>query len=750
MRFTVSSTAPELQARVSPAITASRSRRRPAVNECRAGRSSASTTLLHFGRQLLDWSARACDGPRMGTRWADAFPRGFTDTHPATWTPAYEVCLDERAKVTAPTLRVLELPADDYPPTPRSTRLALLWPCPAPAPLADVFPVLENLGLRIAAHAGFDVHPAEGPATRVEEFELVPGDAAKLGAERLKGRVTAAFEAVWTGLAEDDGFNRLVVAAGLSWREVAVLRSTYAYLRQLGTAFTPTYAEQTLRTHSAVAQLLVELFHARFDPTRQGAAEEPAVRDRLEGALAEVANLGEDRLLRSFASVLCATTRTNYYQRDETGAAKPYLVLKVASADLPLVPEPRPAVETFVYSPRMEGLHLRSALVARGGLRWSERPEDYRTEVLGLLQAQRVKNAVIVPHGAKGAFIVKRPAPDTQEAAEAVRTAYATFIRGLLDITDNLVGAETVTARRRGVPRRARLVPGRGRGQGHRHLLRPGQLHRAGVRLLARRRLRLRRVGRVRPQGPGCHGARCLGVSAPPPRRDGARPEQGRGVLRRHRGHVRRRVRQRRCCSRTGSGWSPPSTTGTCSSTPIPTPPRRMRSAGASSRCPGSSWADYRSDLISAGGGVLSRTAKQVPLSPQVRALLGVDAVSLPADQLIRAVLRARVDVLFNGGIGTYVKAVHRVPGRRGRPGQRRGPGRRQPASRAGGRRGRQPRPDPGRTGRVRPGRRPGQRRLRRQLGGGGHLRPGGEPQDPAGRRRPLGTLDDRSGGTRC
>ncbi|HEY5848816.1 MAG TPA: NAD-glutamate dehydrogenase domain-containing protein [Microlunatus sp.] len=597
----------------------------------------------------------------MGTRWAGAFPRDFADTHPTAWTPAYEACLDERADVTAPTLRVLELPADDDPPSPRSTRLALLWPCPAPAPLADVFPILANLGLRIAAHAGFDIHPADGPPTRVEEFELVPGDAAKLRAERLRGRVTAAFEAVWTGLAEDDSFNRLVVAAGLSWREVAVLRSTYAYLRQLGTAFTPTYAEQTLRTHFAVAQLLVELFHARFDPTRQGVAEEPAVRDRLEGALAEVANLSEDRLLRSFASVLTATTRTNFYQRDETGAAKPYLVLKVVPADLPLVPEPRPAVETFVYSPRMEGLHLRSALVARGGLRWSERPEDYRTEVLGLLRAQRVKNAVIVPHGAKGAFIVKRPGSDTQEVAEAVRTAYATFIRGLLDITDNLVGSEKVTpadvvchdgpdsylvvAADKGTARFSDLANSIAQEYGYWL----GDAFASG--------------------GSAGYDHKALGVTA-------------RGAwesLRRHLGELGLDP-SRDEVSFVGIGDMSGDVFGNAMLLsdrirlvaafdhrhvfldPDPDPATSYAERRRLFVLPRSSWADYRSDLISAGGGVLSRTAKQVPLSPQVRALLGVDAVSLPADELIRAVLRARVDVLFNGGIGTYVKASTQSP----------------------------------------------------------------------------------------
>ena len=588
----------------------------------------------------------------MGTRWSDAFSRGFADTHPPAWTSVYEACLDERATGTAPTLRVLELPAGDDPPSPGSTRLALLWPSPAPAPLSDVFPILENLGLRIAAHAGFDVHPAAGPATRVEEFELIPGDAAKLGTDQLQGRVTAAFGAVWTGLAEDDGFNRLVVAAGLSWREVAVLRSTYAYLRQLGTAFTPTYAEQTLRTHPAVAQLLVDLFHARFDPTRQRAADEPAVLERLEAALADVVNLSEDRLLRSFASVLAATTRTNFYQRDETGSTKPYLVLKVAPADLPLVPEPRPAVETFVHSPRMEGLHLRSASVARGGLRWSERPEDYRTEVLGLLQAQRVKNAVIVPHGAKGAFIVKGDASEP----EAVRAAYVTFIRGLLDVTDNLVGADTVSP--------ADVVCHDGPDP---YLVVAADKGTATFSDLANsiaQEYGFWLGDAFASGGSTGYDHKALGVTA-------------RGAwesLRRHLGEMSLNP-NRDEVSFVGIGDMSGDVFGNAMLLsdrirlvaafdhrhvfldPDPDPASSYAERRRLFALPRSSWADYRSDLISAGGGVFSRTTKQVSLTPQVRALLDVDAVALPADQLIRAVLRAPVDVLFNGGIGTYVKA---------------------------------------------------------------------------------------------
>ena len=305
-----------------------------------------------------------------------------------------------------------------------------------------------------------------------------------------------------------------------------------------------------------------------------------------EGGLDAVTSLNEDRVLRALLRVVEATLRTNYFQAGPDGAAKPWLAIKLASGQIPDLPLPRPAFEIFVYSPRVEGVHLRGGSVARGGLRWSDRPEDFRTEVLGLMKAQTVKNAVIVPVGAKGGFVVKNPPQDRDALQAEVVACYSTFIRGLLDVTDNLVGRRGRPARARRALRRGRRVPRRGGRQGHRDLLRHRQRHLPGVRVLAGRRLRLRWLGRLRPQGDGHHGARRLGLRpAPLPRPRRRRAERGLHG-RRHRGHVGRRLRQRDAAVRSTSAWWPPSTTGTSSSTPIPTRRPASRSAPGCSASP--------------------------------------------------------------------------------------------------------------------------------------------------------------------
>ena len=320
-----------------------------------------------------------------------------------------------------------------------------MWSAQSPALLADVFPVLENMGLRIADHRPFDIRPAGSEPVRIEEFQLIQRDSVSLADGTLQGLLENAFTAIWNGEAGDDGFNRLLLRARLSWREVAILRGIYAYLRQAGRPFSQAHVERTLVSHREAARLLVELFTARFDPSHLGDDRENDVREQLMAQLQSVDNLNEDRVLRAALAFVDATVRTNYFRRDET-TPKPYLVCKLDPGRLPFLPAPRPAVETFVYSTRMEGLHLRAARVARGGIRWSDRPEDYRDEVLALMRAQMVKNAVIVPHGAKGAFVVKRPPSETDQDALAteVRDCYAMFIRGLLDVTDNQVNGQVV------------------------------------------------------------------------------------------------------------------------------------------------------------------------------------------------------------------------------------------------------------------------------------------------------------------
>ncbi len=344
-------------------------------------------------------------------------------------------------------------------------------------------------------------------------------------------------------------------AAGLTWRQATVLRAYAKYMKQGNSPFALDYIEEALRGNIDITRLLVQLFEARFDP---GATASPPTRRPGPRGSRRSSPGSSGRSTTSPASTTtgsCAPTSPTSGRRcapttsssATDGEHHAYMSFKLEPSEIPDLPQPRPRFEIFVYSPRVEGVHLRFGAVARGGLRWSDRRDDFRTEVLGLVKAQMVKNTVIVPVGAKGGFFCKQlPDPADRDAwlAEGV-ACYKTFICGLLDITDNLVDGETVPPRGRRTPRRRRLLP-RGRGrQGHRDVLRHRQRRRQGLRLLARRRVRLRRLGRLRPQGDGHHRARRLGLGAAPlPRARHRLPDRGLH-LRRHRRHVRRRVRQR-------------------------------------------------------------------------------------------------------------------------------------------------------------------------------------------------------------
>ena len=401
--------------------------------------------------------------------------------------------------------------------------------------LSDVLPMFESLGLTVSDERPYRISPSDAEAVWIYDFGLLAGG--EVDVDTIRDRFHEGFARIWQGDAELDGFNGLIIGASLDWREVTMVRAVARYLRQVGIPFSDGYMERTLLAHTEVARALVALFHARFDPEgdRDRAATCAA---EIEAEIDAVDSLDEDRILRGFASVVRAMLRTNYY------LDKPYVSFKLDPTQIPLCPLPRPRFEIFMHSPRVEGVHLRGGSVARGGLRWSDRREDFRTEILGLMKAQMVKNALIVPVGAKGGFVVKR-------AGDEVVACYTTFISSLLDITDTYCGDRRGRAAAgRRAPRRRRPIPGRGCRQGHGDLLRHRQRRRPELRLLARRRVRLRRLGRLRPQGDGDHGALGLGVGAAPlPRARRRRPERGLH-RRRHRRHERRRVRQRHAAVR--------------------------------------------------------------------------------------------------------------------------------------------------------------------------------------------------------
>jgi glutamate dehydrogenase len=479
----------------------------------------------------------------------------------------------------------------------------------------------------------------------------------------VAGQLEGALAALWSGEIEDDGFNSLVLDAGLTWRQVVVLRAYAKYLRQAGTTFSQDYIAQVLRSNQVITRQLIRLFESKFDPDRgAGEAERSeALAEEIGGALDEVASLDEDRILRAYLGLVVATERTNYFRVDpQSDERAPYLVFKLDAAMVPDLPAPRPKFELFVYSPRFEGVHLRFANVARGGLRWSDRREDFRTEILGLAKAQEVKNSVIVPSGAKGGFVCKQlPDPADREAyAGEVLACYRMFISAMLDVTDNLKAGQVIPPDR--VVRHDGDDP---------YLVVAADKGTATFSDTANE-IALRRgfwLGDAFASGGSAgYDHKKMGITA-------------RGAWESVRFHFQSLGIDATTSDFTVAGIGDMSGdvfgNGMLLSEhiklvaafdhrhvfvdPDPDPAASFAERYRLFHLPRSSWADYDSALISAGGGVWPRSAKSVPVSPQCRAALGLDetVTALSPDQLISAVLAAPVDLLWNGGIGTYVKS---------------------------------------------------------------------------------------------
>jgi glutamate dehydrogenase len=593
----------------------------------------------------------------LGRTYAEAFPEAYKEDYTAP-TGVADIARLESLRGDDDLAMLLYRP-DGAPPTERRFKVYRTGPSIS---LSRVLPILQAMGVEVTDERPYGITRAEGPAAWIYDFGL-RHPAVDDVTDGVREAFQDAFAAVWSGRAESDSFNALVLEAGLTWREVAVLRAYAKYLRQIGSTFSQSYLESTLRRNVRLVRLLVDLFEARFDPRRQDgtdpAAEEAALVGEIEAALDGVSSLDEDRILRSYLALVTATVRTNHFQTDEHGVPKPYVAFKLDPEQVPDLPAPRPKHEIWVCSPRTEGVHLRFGAVARGGLRWSDRLEDFRTEVLGLVKAQTVKNVVIVPVGAKGGFVVKQPpAEGGREALQAeVVACYSTFVRGMLDLTDNLAGGAVVppsdVVRHDGDD--TYLVVAADKGTATFSDIANGIADDYGYWL----------SDAFASGGSAGYDHKRMGITA-------------RGAWESVRHHFRELGIDTQSQDFTAVGIGDMSGdvfgNGMLLSEHIRlvaafdhrhvfVDPDPDPAAGYAERrrlfdLPRSSWDDYDRARISAGGGVWPRTAKSVPVSPQMKRALGVTADALTPAELIRAVLLAPVDLFWNGGIGTYVKSA--------------------------------------------------------------------------------------------
>lgn len=629
------------------------------------------TLLEHYGEE---------QGTQLARRFEDAFPvayrEDFLPRQAAYDIEKIQALNDEQALA----MHLYRPPEADN----GSLRFKLFH-AKAHISLSDVLPMLENMGVKVLSERSYAIRGGSErgrypfsekkgsvplllsvPLFWIQEFDLQSESAQETDIEALQNRFQDSFAQIWHGQVENDGFNRLVLQARLGAREISIFRAYDRYLRQLGGGFSATYTENTLAKHGEIVRLLLRLFYARLHPQKSNDTHCTALLDNLNNKLESVESLDEDRILRRFLGVIQATLRTNYFQTagvsNRSLTQKDYIAFKLNPQQVPDMPSPKPMFEIFVYSPRVEGVHLRGGKVARGGLRWSDRREDFRTEILGLVKAQIVKNAVIVPVGSKGGFVAKRlPSLIAQgggrEAIQAEGIAcYQTFIRGLLDVTDNLVDGEIqpppevvrhdaddpylVVAADKGTATFSDIAnkisaeyhfwlgdafaSGGSAGYDHKKM----GITARGAWVSVMRHFRETHLDTQ------SQDFTAIGIG------DMAGDVFGNGLLRSK--HTR--------------------LVAAFNHLHIFLDPNPDAKASFAERkrlfkLPRSTWEDYDKGLISQGGGVFSRRQKSIAISSEVAQLLDIKDSHLPPNELIKAILRAPVDLLWNGGIGTYVKA---------------------------------------------------------------------------------------------
>jgi glutamate dehydrogenase len=532
--------------------------------------------------------------------------------------------------------------------------------------LSDVLPTFEHMGARVVDERPYRIKPADEESAWIYDFGLLcPLEDMKDVRESFE----QAFLDIRRGRLEDDGLGGLILGARMTGREVTIIRAIARYLRQAAIPYSDAYIVRTLLAHANVAALLVKLFFARLHPEEQDEHRADELAMEIELAIDEVESLDEDRILRSFLAVVTAILRTSYFRDDDVyrdedkpDDGRPYVSFKLDPERIPVLPKPRPRFEIFVYSPRFEGVHLRGGKVARGGLRWSDRSEDFRTEILGLMKAQMVKNALIVPVGSKGGFVLKRPPREGGREAliEEAIACYKLFLCGLLDLTDNYAGSKVapppqvvrydeddpylVVAADKGTASFSDIAnevsarygfwlgdafaSGGSHGYDHKAM---GITARGGWESVKRH---------FRELGTDIQSAdfTVVGIG------DMSGDVFGNGML------LSRHIRLLAAFNHAHVFLDPD-----------PDPERSFEARKALFERGRSTWRDYDEEAISRGGGIYDRNAKSIPITPQVQEALGIEAKQLSPPELIQRILCAPVDLLWNGGIGTYVKASDEV-----------------------------------------------------------------------------------------
>ena len=616
----------------------------------------ASTTWDDRLSEAIVANCGESKGLPLSKQYLHAFPRSYKeDVMPASAVADIErlEALNEENKLGMLFYRPQEETKDS-----KAVRLKL-YHRDEPIHLSDVMPMLENLGLRVIGESPYEVIKSNGQVYWILDFSMLHKSENQVDLREARDRFQQAFAAIWYGDLESDGFNRLVLGASLTGREVSILRAYARYMRQVGFPFSQQYIEDTLSHYPDVAKGLVDLFVRRFDPKHKGAQKgQTELINKITEQLDHVESLDDDRIIRRYMEMILATYRTNYYQLDEDKQPKPWLALKMKPKEIPEIPAPVPSFEIFVYAPDIEGVHLRGGKVARGGLRWSDRQEDFRTEILGLVKAQQVKNTVIVPVGAKGGFVCKKQyLYNTRDEifAEGQR-CYKRFIRALLDVTDNIVEGDLVApvsvvrhdeddpylvvAADKGTATFSDLAnsvsaeynfwlgdafaSGGSNGYDHKAM---GITAKGGWESVKRH---------FREIGIDCQTTDFTAVGVG----DMAGDVFGNGML------LSKHIRLQCAFNHLHIFIDP-----------TPDAASSWEERNRLFNLPRSSWEDYNPKLISKGGGIFSRKAKSITLTPEIQKMLGTKKGSVAPNELIKMILCMEVDLLWNGGIGTYVKS---------------------------------------------------------------------------------------------